>query len=285
MKILHYFNTGGLGSVLAKYQQEQGHETQTFVRKGTDFFGFADLYPISFSRFTSPRLTVAQGLLKMRGCDLICVHSHDKSIPYIRRLYKKKPLWLFYHGTDIRGLWLKKYLYWSQADLIFCFTSDLMDAGGTPPRTWELARPVDRNVFADLEIPRRSDAALFFIKKYRSKYYTKYLEPLVLPLLQEHGLSLKAVKCDSMVIRHKQMPNLLNRFEYVIDIPQSVSTKDHVIKYEMSLIGLQALACGCKVLQPWETSPLTEFPVKHDAAGVAAELEHFMWKANPWRVS
>lgn len=280
MKLFHYLDTAGVASVLAKYQQRGGHDVTVYVRgRDDDRFQFGDAYiGVERSTFSNTYCLVLEGVLKMRGSDVVIIHNHDKVIPHIRRLYKRKPIWLIYHGIQSHGLWNQEKPYWCGANEVFCVTSDLLE--NAPENVRFIHRPVDRELFYDMHFDRQRKRTVLFLKHYRSQFYTKYVKPHVDELISEYSIpTLEVINNDEIQIPHKRLPHFLNSFEYVIDIPMSLTLETHIVENELSLIGLQALACGCKVLQPWEDKPLIGFPEDHDARNVVNKLEKMLnWK-------
>jgi hypothetical protein len=66
------------------------------------------------------------------------------------------------------------------------------------------------------------------------------------------------------------MPLLLNKYKYFIDIPHGFSKEETIIP-ALSRTGLEALACGTKVLSPFY-GELRELPQEHRLETVIRRL-------------
>jgi hypothetical protein len=109
MKILHICNTGGVGSVIAKFMDRLfGTESLVVERKIFDPYGlttYGELWDCGAKTFA------LRCLLLARRFDIVHVHYFDKLIPFLKSFYPKKPVVLHYHGDDIRGKWCLKRKY------------------------------------------------------------------------------------------------------------------------------------------------------------------------------
>jgi hypothetical protein len=103
--------------------------------------------------------------------------------------------------------------------------------------------------------------------------------PLIKQIVEDFDLDEPTIfDNDNGIIDHSLMPWTLNQFEYFIDIPQSKNEKDHIIKNELSLCGLQALSCGTKVISPFNYKPIEIFPDQNDVIKVCEKLRCYLMK-------
>lgn len=187
--------------------------------------------------------------------DVIHIHSFDKCVPLMSAL---APLVLHYHGSDIRGRWEDKKKYWSHANRILVSTSDLLN--GAPPMAELLPNPIDTEIFKDLG-KERVDAALHF--DYGAV-------DLAEKITHDHGLRLIVKEKGTP---YAEMPQIFNGYTHYVDIK-----RDHTDRVLISrptdtgsLIGLQALACGCEVLTLGGGRP-KGLPPQHRPENVAKQL-------------
>ena len=251
MRILHIFNTAGIASIIGKWMDRiYGTESIIYQRKRWDLFGHTT-YGKAWggSRYTF----IIRTLLKARLCDIIHVHSVDQILPIIRLIYPNKPIVLHYHGTDIRGRWNEKHKKWSLADSLIVSTKDLLN--DAPQGVTYIPNPIDTDLFypniSSDDVPpnlglhfqyRADDIALKFANKFDLKLYM-----------------------SDRNIPFTKMPDFLKRFRWYVDVK-----RDHkgrllcVEKGSGSLTGLEALACGLKVIrsngQVYEGLPPEHFP-------------------------
>lgn len=251
MRILHVWNTAGVASVIAKFMDRLfGTKSLVVHRRAFDPFGvttYGELW------YCGAKIFALKCLMLARKFDIIHVHSFDKLIPYLKLLYPNKPIVLHYHGSDVRGKWLLKRKYWSNADTILYSTLDLMD-NETPKNAIYVPNPVDTDLFYPLhENKRKPKSAIAFnyhLDMNKAVYYAK-----------KYGLSLDILERS---IPHKDMPSKLNEYEYYVDQTEIPS---------LSKTALEALACGLKVIR-WDGEIIEGFPEEHRPENVAQKI----WK-------
>jgi hypothetical protein len=165
--------------------------------------------------------------------DVVHVHSQDKLAPMLSIMGCR--VVLHYHGTDIRGRWEDKKPLWKCADRILVSTTDLLK--GAPANAEHLPNPIDTEMFRDLGGPR-TEAAL---------HIDYDAVDLAEKIAKENHIRLVVVKKG---IPYADMPRLLNEYTHYIDVKRDCS--DGVLINRPtdtgSLVGLQALASGCRVL-------------------------------------
>lgn len=251
MKILHIWNTAGVGSLLAYFMDKLfGTKSWVVMRKKLDPFGlttFGESWECGGKIFTLKALWMA------KNYELIHVHSFDRIIPFLKMIYPKKPVILHYHGSDIRDKWNQKK-YWKKADKVLISTPDLLD--GAPEEAILLSNPVNIEKFKSLT--DRSDNSAIYIIKNQIK------ENLEWPSLMAHKHGLKISFRDRIKnpIPHSELPMLLNQYTYFID-------RDYV--KSLSKTALEALACGCKVVN-FKGEIVTKLPRKHNPEVVTKRL-------------
>lgn len=249
MKILHIWNTAGVASTLAKFMDRIfGTQSAVMYRKAFDRFGYTiygELLDCGAKEF------VIRALLRTLKYDIIHVHSLDKLIPLIRLLNPRKPIVLHYHGSDIRGRWKEKRRYWSQPNtVVLVSTPDLLE--GAPNEVIYLPNPVDTDLFhPDHSIYRKPRSALAF------RCYID--EAKVRAYAEAYGLELTILERKYPYL---EMPKILSSYEYFIDKTELPS---------MSKTGLEALACGTKVIR-WDGEIVARLPDEHKPENVVGKL-------------
>lgn len=249
MKILHIWNTAGVASILAKFMDRiYGTESSVIYRRVFDKFGhtvYGELLDCGSKEF------VIRALLKSLKYDIIHIHSLDKIVPLVRILNPHKPVVLHYHGSDIRGKWMIRRRFWNVPNVtILVSTPDLLD--GAPKNVIYLPNPVDTDFFhPDPSIARKPRSALAFrcyIDENKVKQYA-----------EKHGLELTILERS---FPYLDMPKILNSFEFFIDKTELNS---------LSKTGLEALACGTKVIR-WDGEVVTQLPEEHKPENVVKKL-------------
>jgi len=248
-KILHVWNTAGVASVIAKFV-DRGYGTQSTVitRAAADRVGlttYGTAYPDGPARFFVRAVSMA------RGADLVHVHSLDRVVPWIKRLYGK-PVVMHYHGTDVEGRWEEKRPRWSRADYIAVSTPNLLE--GAPPGRSMFPTPSTRTSSG----PVRGQSA-----RLRG----------LLPLWDGRGRrgSCEEVRAladlaGPLERKARDMPGVLSKYSYYIDMRKPPG---RVPARSVGKAALEALACGCSVVD-WTGAVIRGLPPENEPASVAA---------------
>ena len=251
MRVLHVWNTAGVGSVIAKYMDRLfGTESLVVHRRVFDPYGFTaygELWDCGAKMFALKCLWLA------RKFDVVHVHSFDKLVPFLKFFYPWKPVVLHYHGSDIRGEWSLKQKYWSKADVVLYSTLDLLDAE-TPKQAIYMPNPVDTELFHNFSKRyQKSNSALAFHYHLDQTKADRYA--------QNYRLFMKILERN---IPYKKIPEKFNRYEYYIDRTEIPS---------LSKTALEALACGLKVIR-WDGELVEKLPTEHKPENIAKKI----WK-------
>jgi len=228
MRVLHINDVAGVPSLLVQGSRERGIESDLIVRIKHPFN-----YPNETILSASPPAFLFRVLKLCRNYDIVHVHGLSYRLVFNVNIFVLKAsgakLVLHLHGTGIREshskLSTKAALKISSQILVG--TPDLLSY--CPMATW-LPTPIDP-IFKALDNPQRYGKALYF-----RKWYERGIERLVRLECDRMGLKLTI---PHKPIPHREMPIFLNEFEVFFDrfsIPS------------LSKTGLEALACGCKVI-------------------------------------
>ncbi len=262
IKVLHVWNTAGVGSVIAKFM-DRFYGTKSFVvmRKEFSKFDFGSYYRNNTSIWDcGSKAFTFKTLAKCLGVDIVHVHGFDKIIPYIRH-FLNKPIVIHYHGSDIRFHWADHKRYWKYADRIFYVTEEMADAT-KPDCAVLLKNPIDMDLFFKSVVSENNKA--FHVSRFADDLAKEYAKNL--------GLELTIHDSTLSPIPHNCLPNVLRKYEYYIDVKR---VNDHYGKKTVgkgtSKLGLEALACGLKVVQ-WNGKILKEMPTENKPETVSEKL-------------
>ncbi len=268
LRVLHIWNTAGVGSVIARYQAKLlGWKTTVLDRRSTDLFG-KSYYGVSVPN--GPLLFYLATAVNIMRYNVIHVHDLDKIVPVIKKVFPTKPVVLHYHGSVIRNRWNQRKRYWSQADAIIVATEDLLN--GAPECAVYLPNPVDTQLFRPMPRLRRKGWALYM---YSEDPKLKTGLERARSIAREWGLKLVVWHRRLKPIPHLAMPWFLNHFEYFID---------HAWVPALSKNALEALACGLKVVR-WDGKVLEGLPPSHKPEAVVKRLVQIYYKAAGWKHS
>lgn len=199
-------------------------------------------FTVSYMDFVSKgKLGFLRTANKMQELDCDLVHAHYcRSVAYASYL-SGKPYVVHCHGSDVRNgtsFWQRRAI--KKAKAVLVATPDLLDV--LPDATY-LPTPVGRQ-FKDLGLKRKHEALYF---RRRDEICQKI--DWIKVALADRGFS------------YEEMPTILNQYEFVVD--------DHYPA--LSKIALEALGCGCKVID-WKGEVVEDLPECHRVENVVDEL-------------
>ena len=249
MKILHVWNTAGVGSIIAKFMDKiYGTESWLVHRRDFDHYGLTTYGELWAS---GARVFALRCLIEARKYDIIHVHSLEKIVPFLKLIYPRKPVVLHYHGSEIRDQWSIKRRFWNKADLMFYSTQDLSDSE-TPKSAFYIPNPVDLDIFTHGPGEHARGTATHF--SYRA-------DDLAGEYVKKYGLKLEIYdKNRHGRMPHAEVPEFLRRFEYYIDVKRDPD--GDLWKIPLSKTALEALACGLKVIN-WEGKEIDSLPIEN----------------------
>ncbi len=249
-RILHVWNTAGVASIIARsVDREYGTVSTVMARKAADRTGLTT-YGTTYA--DGPARFFARALLKSRSSDLVHVHSLDRIVPWLKRVGPRRPAVINYHGTDIEGRWEDKEDRWKRADAVVCSTTNLLV--GAPPSAVHIPNPVDTGLFRPAGGRPPPGSAITF--RYGADAEAE-------ASARKLGLTLTTLERGS--VPHVRMPDILSKSEYYIDVKRGNSGS---ILQALSLTALEALACGCKVVD-WEGMVRQGLPTENEPRAVA----------------
>jgi len=260
MKILHICDVAGVSTTLARYFNLQGHKAVVFTYSKMDTFQFSKLYPEQIKVFDSFKTLLACALLRAKFFDVIHVHYYGNLTKWFKRLFPKKPVVLHYHGSDIRYKKEEKKEHWEKADRVLVSTPDL---SLMYPDFVHLPNPVDEDHFTRKN-NFNPETALFFQLNKKHKHSTELAQELAI----ENELKLTTITRYQNPVSYCEMPSILEKFEYFIDIKQEPLKKR--LLDPLSLTALQALSMGTKVLNT--RSVYSSLPEQHTTESVVKQL-------------
>ena len=242
MKVLHIWDVSGMANTVAKFMDRLcGTSSKVIVRKDFDKFGF-----LTQGEAVSggPFKFAVKVLLQARNYDLFHVHSWDAIVPWLKRFYDK-PLVFTNHSLLISKTWDSRLGNLKKADAVTVVTESF-----SREETLFVPNPVDTDLFRDLHHHELGTAV------HREYAATHEAEALA----AKHGLRLTLIP-KSQPVWHRELPAILNQFEYYIDVRRIPALSADVFP-AVSKTALEALACGLKVIS-WDNTTTDALPEKN----------------------
>lgn len=267
MRILHIWDQAGVACILAKYQRELGHHVKVLKRANYDPFRI-------FKFYNEPLLDIDGksfinlALKEAKDFDIIHIHSIAKLVPMLKKKYhNKKIIVLHYHGSEIRNSKNFDNLHANsqdQADIILVSTLDLLNHVKNSKCIY-LPNPIDIQHFSKLNNRIKS----IYEEKALTITTNRTNIPILFNYLLKNNIKLKVDVIDRVLnsISYSELPNLLFQYTHYIDIKYDNGT----ILPALSKTGLEALACGIKVLT-YDLRHINEFPSEHKPENVVKKL-------------
>jgi glycosyltransferase involved in cell wall biosynthesis len=302
LRILHVFDQAGVAFILAKYQQMQGHDSNviTTFNSDSDKYGIREFYKEYMLPARSEDEFIQKSINFGRSADIIHVHSRiDVLLSLRRELGLSKKIILQYHGSDIRGvkkqklphrsllsdlavmsiykyrkirdkLFLRHRLHnkaQSMSDVVIVSTMDLLKL---VKNAIHIPNPVDVDHFTPAEKGNNSqkDALIIDTEVTDIRSALEYCKKNNIYLNIE---VFNRVKNPTM---YKDMPDLLRRYKIYVDI----KFVDGIPLASLSKTGLEALACGLKVLD-YRLQYHEKLPLEHSPTNVVSRLNSLYYKA------
>jgi len=249
-RILHVWNTAGVASVIAKFTDRLfGTKSSVITRRAADRVGLTS-YGAAYG--DGPAVFFARALLMARQADVVHVHSLDRIVPWLAALYPQKPTVMHYHGTDIQARWSTKKARWEKAKFVAYSTPNLSE--GAPDSARYVPNPVDTDLFYPRQVNREPRAALSF--RYGMDERAAQFAS---------ALSLQLTLIDRWSVPHSEMPALLSKFSYYIDLRRPPGYPE---AHSVGKAALEALACGCRVID-WSGRTIEGLPAENAPKEVA----------------
>jgi len=253
--VLHVWNTAGVACTLAKWTNKlYGAHTEVYAMEKHNRFGHLTYgEPCPNEHF---QYRVIQNIPNF---DIVHLHEFDAFANKIKKFYPEKPLVLHYHGSDIRGLWRRKRRHWEHANAILVSTRDLLK--GAPERATYLHNPVDLEIFYP-------DPNTHEVDPKSALTFRHGAVDVAEKLAEKYDLELSVF---SRNIKFISMPDILRRFSWYIDVKRNNGVLFCRRGDGGSMTGLEALACGLKVIN--SDGEIREgLPTQHRAENVVKTL-------------
>jgi len=228
-RFLFIQDCSGVCTLLAYHLQRLGHEVKVMV--ADDVFGIYSYYKrkgvnVVFTK--KGKRIIFNAIREARKYDVVHVSSLDYLASILKTIYPKKTIILHYHGSDFRGKEYEKWKYCLLPDFVLVSTPDMLD----PELGYYLAylpAPVDTELFKNYN-SEREDVAVYFRLNYEDEKRA---------IDRAKGVINVPVRVLERKFKYHELPILFNKIKYFID--------RYSIK-SLSKTALEALACGCKVV-------------------------------------
>jgi glycosyltransferase involved in cell wall biosynthesis len=290
MHILH-IDPCGFACIFAIYQRLQGHESKVIIPGYQDKYGIIKFYK-DYVVWVPEQEFFEKCIEEASRADIIHIHSLINVLFKLRKKFgRSKKIVLHYHGTDIRGshqpverstsqsnlayaLFLKAKMRARKllrnrrhlkaqrlADAVIVSTPDLLQ---WVTNCTYLPNPVDIDHFKPQTIYEKKKNALIIKTEVTDTRW-------VLDYCKNNNINLDIEVYDraQSPIMHADMPNFLRQYTVYVDIRYVNET----VLQALSKTGLEALACGLKVLN-YRLECRQGLPIEHDPRNVISCLSN-----------
>lgn len=259
LKVLHIWNTCGIGGLLARYMDMQFDiQSDCIMSKPVDRLGFANekVHLIGDGRLGFH----LRSFLAAREYDILHFHAMDRYLPLYRMFNQDKRIIMHYHGSNIRGRWVEREKFWKYADQILVSTKDLLE--GSPPEVIHLPNVINEELCRMNSFRDKKKGLGLHCDERGSEIAKQYAE--------DYRIRLEIHNRKRTPMKHIEFIKHLSSFEYYIDVKKDKATESYHLP-ELSLTGYEALMCKCKVIQ-FNGRLLSRFPEENLAVNVTKKL-------------
>ena len=263
VSVLHILDMAGVPSILSFYYNKfkdkselNYHLKNSFSRSISEFY--------QGRKYKKFRKLLVSSFFQSFNFDVIHIHGAEILVPIFKITGKR--IVLHYHGSDIneREKSQKKWrvICRSMADLIIFngieMEKQIITIRNVPKKY--LSNPVDTNHFCSKN--QKKSGRVSIVSSNLDKEKT-------IEAIQKLGQT-DIIDLDKIQIPYRFMPDILSKYEVYVDIKIMPWGQELV---DLSTTGLQALACGLKVIHYGEE--IEGLPVKHKPEKVIEKLDQF----------
>jgi len=252
--ILHVGDMAGVAAVLSNEANLMGYHSHVIQLDTIDTYHIGDYY--HNTTYAKSKGEMRAYLIQMIDLyDHIVVHD---LIDFAEELEGTAMSYVF-HGNMLRNSpkLMKRVENISTLENIFVTSDDLLQYSKNAEL---LVRPVDTKLFKPQKIT--SDEAFTMISKRFLDILQDYLEEFDIDFIVR----------DNYIVKYEEMPDLFSKYGVYVDVKyQSCHPPKIIYNDTLSLIGLQALACGLTVYNPLQKEFLG-LPKGHEAKKATKEF-------------
>lgn len=258
MKVLHLNDLAGVAGILCKYLRKAGHQA--------DCISFMDDHEFGFSKFYGYRHFQNQDIMAyfLKGMipqyDIIHVHFSYTLLPWLYQF--NKPIVMHYHGTEIATQNIDAMTADFRCKAILVAGEQLLQYH---PRAEYLPTIVDTEYFYPMPELRKCEPGT---SRGNLMFDVSYIDTQKVLEKAGRDTNIVIIGREAHTIPYAKLPETLNNYEGFIDIRYH---KQRGLLTDRSKTGLEALACGLKVLIH-EGEWLTELPERHKPEVVVKNL-------------
>ncbi len=162
MRILHIWNTAGVGGLIARYMDRYyGTESFCVMRSSHDPFDLMTKGKVYDEKAIKWYIRI---ILMSRKYDVLHLHGLDNLISIFKLLYPSKKIIIHYHGSKIRNKWDTRKRYWKSADHILVSTPDLLE--GSPKNAIYIPNIIDEDLVKSISGSPKKKGSAFHVDRF-----------------------------------------------------------------------------------------------------------------------
>ncbi len=274
LKILHIWMSADVAVTMSKELKRRGHNVQILISENSDPFGWREAAPDLVHTTKTDLglfLKVIRKIFFFRP-DIVHVHGMVNVVRWVRYVYKKIPLVMHFHGTDIRDVWDVRMPDLKKLNIgAYVLASEDLLRGAPKENVYFIPNPVDEDLFTRT-VEGNNNKALFIrindiqdLAEERAEKYAK----------EKLNMELEVLDRPTNAIRYIDLRDYLQQFaaylDFKIDGMFGGSDEEIYAKREnpyvtcLSLTAYQALALGI-IAVDYNDEVHTELPVERTPA-------------------
>ncbi|MCE7749758.1 MAG: glycosyltransferase [Candidatus Heimdallarchaeota archaeon] len=281
LKILHIWMSADVAVTMSKELKKRGHDVRILISENADPFGWREAAPELVHTTKTDLglfLKVIRKIFFFRP-DIVHIHGMLNIVKWVRYVYKKIPIVMHFHGTDIREVWDVR-----MPDLLklnigaYVVASEDLLRGAPKDNVYFIANPVDEDLFTRT-VEGNNNKALFIsineiqgLAEERARKYAK----------DKLNMELEVLDRTTSSIPYIGLKDYLQQFAAYLDFKidgMFGGSKEEVYEDRenpyvtcLSLTAYQALALGI-IAVDYNDEVHTELPVERTPAHAVDILE------------
>lgn len=274
MIIRHVWDMAGIGSMMATWQAEHGHDSICIIRPRFDPYHVSRHYSQAVPVSGPTPWYITRVIVSCMRARIIHIHGAVKILSLLRRIYPNHIIIYHGHGTDIRSGAAVPYLH--LADKVVVATPDLLDHIPDNEKVTYVPIPVDTDLFAPPPMSRTTHTGQ------SGMAHTEGWDDDRIKSELPDNVQWKINPRKKWSMSYGQMPRYLAGYSHYAEVKTYPASGQ---KYEyrdiLSTTSLQALSMGLCVYVAASKKWLNGLPPRHSHENVMRQMDRIYAELAP----